>query len=496
MKSTDTAALSQALPALTDGLTDAQRVAFDALHRFALGRTDHAMAVLRGFAGTGKTYLISRLIHALGGAGINIAVAAPTNKAVRVLREKIVAAGVPMPDEAIDGRFGSGALRTDAPWIEFGSIHSLLGLKLTELEDGTQACQSARNPSLHEYDLAIIDECSMIGADLFARIVAAKRRCLVLFVGDPAQLPPIEAGEAISPTFSKVALEVTLSEVVRQARDNPIINLSMRIRQAIEADRRIDCASIAEVLPPLAANSEACLVSGGAETLVQFALHEIRDGRDARILAYTNQAVIAYNRAIHDALYGTTEFPFVTGEPVITQSACDAFVLDDAGRPTGLKTNLITSEEAIVRAVVPSEHPRWKQVPCVAVTLERDSGARALVYAAIQPEAVEQAVSASFDAWRRLKAEADVASHAGRSSEARQKQDEAKGYSQQAWDLRKSFAPLRHGYALTVHKSQGSTFDTALVDLNDINKMRSTFSFNRGLYVAITRPRLYLGMVV
>jgi tRNA(Met) C34 N-acetyltransferase TmcA len=79
---------------ITNGLTEQQQAAFKELHRFALGNTDSAMAVLRGFAGTGKTYLISRLIHALGGSGMSIAVAAPTNKAVRVLRDKIIESGI------------------------------------------------------------------------------------------------------------------------------------------------------------------------------------------------------------------------------------------------------------------------------------------------------------------------------------------------------------------------------------------------------------------
>lgn len=477
-------------------LTTQQAAAFSELLSFAQGKTDHAMAVLRGFAGTGKTYLVARLIQALNEKGLFVAVAAPTNKAVRVLREKIVAAGVAMPEEPTDESRKNWGTQAMGNWIEFGSIHSLLGLQLAEREDGTQECRSARDPCLHEYDLAIVDESSMIGSDLFNRIVAAKRRCRVLFVGDPAQLPPIEPGEAVSPTFSRVTCELVLSDVVRQARDNPIIRLSMLLRQAIETGQRIDATAIASALPPLNESPAAALVPGGAETVASFALHEIRAGRDARIVAFTNAAVLNYNHMIHESLHGITEFPFVTGEPVIVHAQCDAYVCGEDGKPNGLKTTLITSEEAVVRSVAPRQHPYWDDIPASSLVLDRDNGSCVLVYAAQNPVEVERAVGERFAEWRRIKAETDEAYRRGDSRLGRVCQDRAKAASAAAWKLRKAFAPLRHAYALTAHKSQGSTFDTAIVDLSDMAKMRSAFQFNRGLYVAATRPRSYLAIVV
>lgn len=51
-------------------------------------------------------------------------------------------------------------------------------------------------------------------------------------------------------------------------------------------------------------------------------------------------------------------------------------------------------------------------------------------------------------------------------------------------------APLRHSYASTVHKSQGSTYDAALVDYSDISKARDMRA--RLMYVAASRPSEYL----
>jgi intein/homing endonuclease len=46
-----------------------------------------------------------------------------------------------------------------------------------------------------------------------------------------------------------------------------------------------------------------------------------------------------------------------------------------------------------------------------------------------------------------------------------------------------------------VHNSQGSTFDTAILDMENLDKMRSTFTYNRGLYVAMTRPSKFLDII-
>lgn len=470
-------------------LTDAQSAALGTLTRFACGETDHAMALMEGHAGTGKTTLVGRLLRAT--TQLKVAVAAPTNKAVRVLREKIMAAGVAVDDAPVEP--GGWDRRARPGYVSFGSIHSFLGLQLAEREDGTQECKAARAPSLHEYDLVIVDECSMIGMELFQRIVVSRREALVLFVGDSAQLPPVEPGENISPTFSRVQLKITLSEVVRQAADNPIIALSIMIRQAIEADRRVDPVAMASVLPPLP--SKAGLVAGDARTVTDFALWEIRAGRDARVVAFTNAAVQGYNFRIHEALHGVTERPFVIGERVIVHQQCDALETDAEGRPDGASTTLITSEEATVRQVIERRHPLWQEIPACQLVLERDDKDTVSVYMADRPADIDLEVSEQFGEWRRLKRQAEALAAQGRHREANEAREQAKAASGKAWALRRAYAPLRHAYAVTAHKSQGSTFDTAVVDYKDLARMRSAFGFNRALYVATTRASQHLAIV-
>src|ERR1700730_13716734 len=72
--------------------------------------------------------------------------------------------------------------------------------------------------------LIVIDECSMVDAELGRDLMSFGVPVLVL--GDPAQLPPIQGGGF----FTEAEPNVMLTEVHRQARDNPIIRLSMHVR--------------------------------------------------------------------------------------------------------------------------------------------------------------------------------------------------------------------------------------------------------------------------
>ena len=231
-------------------LTAEQQIAFDALRDFAEGRTGAALAVLEGFAGTGKTTVVAELLNAL--CGLRVACMAPTNKAVAVLKAKT----------------DSGA--------EFGSVHSFLGLRLTEMEDGTQKCAPEGRCTLHDYDFAVVDECSMVSESLFREIVQSKRSCRVLFVGDPAQLPPVEDGRE-SPVFRMIGNKQRLSSIVRQAAENPIIAASLVVRRDIEAGRRTSVADLADAFGPPPAS--AGVMGGGAESIIAALIAEHSAGR-------------------------------------------------------------------------------------------------------------------------------------------------------------------------------------------------------------------------
>ncbi|WP_371744333.1 C-terminal helicase domain-containing protein [Acidithiobacillus ferrooxidans] len=64
------------------------------------------------------------------------------------------------------------------------------------------------------------------------------------------------------------------------------------------------------------------------------------------------------------------------------------------------------------------------------------------------------------------------------------------------WKLRDDFTEIKQAYSSTVHKSQGSTYDTAIVDIADLAHPKARPIFNRLLYTAVTRPARRLLLIV
>lgn len=151
---------------------------------------------LFGYAGTGKTTLAKELAGTVKGS---VLFATFTGKASLVLRQK-------------------GC--TDA-----STIHSLIYKVEVNERTGEASFILDRGSALADAALLIVDEVSMVGQELARDLLTFKKRILVL--GDPAQLPPVK-DEGF---FINDAPDVMLTEVHRQARDNPIIRMSMEIRE-------------------------------------------------------------------------------------------------------------------------------------------------------------------------------------------------------------------------------------------------------------------------
>lgn len=153
---------------------------------------------LFGYAGTGKTTMAKEIAVMVKGT---VLFATYTGKASLVLRSK-------------------GCENTS-------TIHSLIYRCVQD--DYTGQHRFVLNPesALSRAKLLIIDECSMVdkvvGADLMKFDVP------ILVLGDPAQLPPVSGAGF----FTNHDPDFMLTEVHRQARDNPIIRLSMDVRQGI-----------------------------------------------------------------------------------------------------------------------------------------------------------------------------------------------------------------------------------------------------------------------
>ena len=150
---------------------------------------------LFGYAGTGKTTLARHLAESADG---KVLFAAFTGKAAQVMRSK--------------GCRGAS------------TIHSLI-YKALESDKETPFFELWEDSPAAKADLIVIDECSMVDTELGRDLMSFQTPLLVL--GDPAQLPPIQGGGF----FTEERPDIVLTEVHRQAKDNPIIFLSMQVRE-------------------------------------------------------------------------------------------------------------------------------------------------------------------------------------------------------------------------------------------------------------------------
>jgi ATP-dependent exoDNAse (exonuclease V) alpha subunit len=202
----------------------------EALHTFASFMTDrdpHAVMILRGSAGTGKTSLAGAIVRTLTSLNQKVMLLAPTGRAAKVF-----------------------SVNSGHPAF---TIHRKIYRQRTFSGDGGQF---NLNDNLHTDTLFMIDESSMIAneglsetsfgsgrlLDDLVRFVYTGRNCRMLLIGDKAQLPPV--GEEESPALNATVMagyglkvfQCDLNEVLRQSQDSGILFNATIIRQMITHD--------------------------------------------------------------------------------------------------------------------------------------------------------------------------------------------------------------------------------------------------------------------
>ena len=161
---------------------------------------------LAGYAGSGKTTIIKKILDTYFR---RVAVSAPTHKAKKVISNITNREGV--------------------------TLHSLLGLRpdldLDDFNPNDPQFSPIVPPKISDFDWVIIDEASMINSDLFELVKKTVKGMgtKVLFMGDPAQIPPI--GEKESVVFFDESIEIHwLTKIERQTNNNPLLTVYDTLR--------------------------------------------------------------------------------------------------------------------------------------------------------------------------------------------------------------------------------------------------------------------------
>lgn len=430
----------EALPEVMPGvsLTQAQWSALQALEQFV--KSTEKLYLLTGYAGTGKTTLLQVLLKRLrkGRDRRRVALTAFSNKATKVLYRMA-------SDWGLD--------------IDCMTCCQLLGLRpVVDEQTGTQVFRSDKRQGsqIDRYHLVVVDECSMINEEMWGLLVGAVStldgHTQLLFVGDSAQLPPV--GEIESPCFRQIYQRSELTEVVRYG--GAIGVLAENIRRNLERPELPDFQSDTN-----AELTEGCFVVPYRqkwETLMLKAFKSKayqKNPDQVRALAYTNRRVNQLNEKIRAAIYGRGVERFVPGERLIAINPC----LDDDS------IILPTSGECEVLEAVPGTQGSW---PVWFLEVEtEDSKFRTL---RVLHESGQETYQHKLNTLAQEKRWTEF------------------------WELKQLLHDVDYAYSLTIHKSQGSTFQDVFVDVPSMMANRNVVERNQLCYVAFTRAakRLFI----
>ena len=165
--------------------------------------------------GVGKSFLTTVLVAELKKITSKMILTTPTHKSLSILTKM-----------------------GESNKVEAKTIHSYLKCKVVEnYNTGTLELKQNLDKPIESVDVLFCDEASMVNSSLFEMIQTQLFNGIIktlIFVGDPNQLLPVEEGDN-NPIYGDLVpcSEYTLTEIVRQAKDNKIIQLVTKIREYI-----------------------------------------------------------------------------------------------------------------------------------------------------------------------------------------------------------------------------------------------------------------------
>lgn len=423
-------------------------------------RRKGARPVLCGYAGTGKTVTTATLVARLSGLGKRVVVATPTHKARFQVERALHNAGV----------FS----------FQTSTVHRLLGLKMIRnFDTGGESFVPDANKGnkkgkedLGSYDVVIVDETSMVNSQLYHMLVKEMGDKPVIFVGDDRQLLPV-GEDSVCQAFTKATSTYRLSEVLRH--DGAILNLATETRELGQGR----AAFLSSEGGGSSVIAHRDFNKWSARMLDFMASEEAMKSPDyCRVLAWTNQAVNHMNGLIHKRRYGEGAPQYVPGMTCVT--------VDAVPHPGGKAPLLNSTVDVRVLSATFQEHrfpgdslhdPLWDTWLLRVIPVGSDG------------EEVEVRVLDRGEEARWADKQKELAKDAKNTKAGRDRTEK--------WQLfyrrQDMVAKLEPASALTIHKSQGSTFQH--VFLHRSIDRADPAEQNQLAYVGITRASQTLHVI-
>jgi exodeoxyribonuclease-5 len=451
-----------------------QKKSFDELKDFIYDKNDDSIYVLKGWAGTGKTYCVSFLVRYVldviypNKNWYKIAVTGPTNKSVRVIKKTT---GIKNPR------------------VTFQTIHKLLGLTERITSDGQQEFvnQGDFEPQIKKTKLLIIDEVSMLNDDLFHEILRYRSDIKIICMGDPAQIPPVGKPDCIPFMDELLGMygikTLELKTIMRQKGDNPIIDTSVLIRTDlenpyIETGVESNLNDRGEGIEFLNLNSSSIRESFNDILSSYFNSEEFKEDPEySKIIAWRNKTVEKMNQLVRKVIYGDESIgsKILLGEKLIANNP-----IIEMGQILFNTNDEFTVDKFEIKTEkvrVADEEGGLKYYE-TGVTFLNDEDKKITYFIDILHEDSESYFFVLANKLKKI---------------AIEKKGKEKSWIKY-YDFIRRFADVSYAYSITAHKSQGSTYTTAFVLEDDIDVNPNVVERNRIKYTAYTRSskKLYV----
>jgi len=475
-------------------LTDGQTELIKQLGKF-LSSNDESVFLLRGYAGTGKTFITKGLTEYFRSIGRNYVLAAPTGKAAKVISEKT---------------------KSEAYTLH-RTIYSFKDIREYKDDDvdGTETYKFYAELAVSEFPVDtvfIVDEASMVSdvyteAEFFrfgsghvlrdflkyVNLDHNDHRKKVIFIGDDAQLPPV--GMSFSPALDSAYLasehnvkstSYELTEVVRQKAESGVMGNSIKLRNALKKG----------VFNQLSVNFEAKdIASVSHGDLMDYYLESCdhRINGKSIVIAYSNADVAAHNRRIREHFFPGCALVEV-GDKVMAVSNSSAYGIFISNGDFGIVKNILSETER--RSVtIKRRQQATGEVENINISLAfkdvilgfRDLEGNAKFFQAkiLEDLLYSDQPSLSSDENKALYLDFCIR-HPGIRGGLEFKNTLMS-------DPYFNALRLKFGYAITCHKAQGSEWNNVFVKCKT-NQNQLTAGYFRWLYTAITRTsdRLWL----
>lgn len=395
---------------------------------------------LSGAAGTGKTYLTTKLVKQLE-QNYHITITAPTHKALQVLRKNLS--------------------NDDIENVNTKTLQSFLNIRLvTNFDNGVQKFEPLKTKEKDntKTDILIVDESSMVSTDLYEYIIKAieqQRIKAVLFVGDEYQLLPVDEMDV---KVFDIKTKYKLEKIVRQVKDSYIIKMATKARNIIKSKKYI---SLQEFLKDDLFSDKIQFFATEKEFHDDFCTPETWAKQDKIVASFTNSSVEYHNRIIRDRYWKA-------------QGEQNPLVLLKGDKVIFQETNII--DKKIIHQnsdIVELSHATKVHQESLQIDFWDCKDLTNRPFKVIDPESKE-----------RFKM---ILNKLASSAKIEKNYAERTKKWKLFYDIKELFVDVKYTYASTIHKLQGSTYESVYIDLRQIENMSNKDMLFRLLYVAITR---------